>query len=335
MFFQTFSTEIDELPAVLAEKVPLIPEVLQTARADSTTKSYFAAFHRWRLWASSNSVKDEDILPAKPFIFSIYLCSLIQSANSPSPVLKAFYSVKYVHDLLGFVSPTESLLVKNILESAKRRLSNCIVKKEPVTVKMLGDMFDRLYEFYNLKSQRTICACLIAYAGFLRSAELLNIRRSDIVIDSSHLSIFIESSKTDQYREGARVVIARTGTKLCPVVNLEKYFCWADFVQDTDTYIFCRIVFKKGLYHLRNTDKHISYTTLREIFIEAFKPHVPDINLYGFHSLRSGGATSAANNGIKDRLFKRHGRWKSENAKDGYIKDSLNERLVVSQSLGL
>ena len=53
------------------------------------------------------------------------------------------------------------------------------------------------------------------------------------------------------------------------------------------------------------------------------------------HSLRSAGATSAANRGIPDRLFKRHGRWRSENAKDGYIKDSVEERLRVSQSLGL
>jgi len=36
--------------------------------------------------------------------------------------------------------------------------------------------------------------------------------------------------------------------------------------------------------------------------------------------LRSGGVTATANAGVSDRLFKRHGRWKSENANDGYIK---------------
>ena len=43
----------------------------------------------------------------------------------------------------------------------------------------------------------------------------------------------------------------------------------------------------------------------------------------------------AADMGIADRLFKRHGRWKSETAKDGYIKDALENRISVSQSLGL
>ena len=33
--------------------------------------------------------------------------------------------------------------------------------------------------------------------------------------------------------------------------------------------------------------------------------------------------------------FKRHGRWRSETAKDGYVKDSLSSRLQVSCNIGL
>ena len=69
--------------------------------------------------------------------------------------------------------------------------------------------------------------------------------------------------------------------------------------------------------------------------MEALQPHVSDIKQFCLHSLRSGGATAAANNGIKDRMFKRHGRWISESAKDGYVKDKIHERLTVSLSLGL
>lgn len=53
------------------------------------------------------------------------------------------------------------------------------------------------------------------------------------------------------------------------------------------------------------------------------------------HSLRSGGATAAASNGITDRLFKKHGRWKSEKAKDGYVQENLLEKLSVSKKLGI
>jgi hypothetical protein len=69
--------------------------------------------------------------------------------------------------------------------------------------------------------------------------------------------------------------------------------------------------------------------------MEALKPIVGDASKYCVHSLRAGGATQAASAGVPERLFKRHGRWKSETAKDGYVKESLDNLLSVSQSLGL
>ena len=60
-----------------------------------------------------------------------------------------------------------------------------------------------------------------------------------------------------------------------------------------------------------------------------------DISAIGTHSHRRGGATAAANAGIPDRLFKRHDRWASESAKDGYVQDSLSSRLSVSKALGI
>ena len=60
-----------------------------------------------------------------------------------------------------------------------------------------------------------------------------------------------------------------------------------------------------------------------------------DPKQFGMHSLRAGGATAAANAGVPDRLFKRHGHWRSESAKDRYVKDSVERRLSVSKSLGI
>jgi hypothetical protein len=52
---------------------------------------------------------------------------------------------------------------------------------------------------------------------------------------------------------------------------------------------------------------------------------------FGVHPLRSGGATAAANLDIPDRLFKAHGRWRSELAKDGYVEDNIEKVLSVSK----
>ena len=50
-----------------------------------------------------------------------------------------------------------------------------------------------------------------------------------------------------------------------------------------------------------------------------------DANI-SLHSFRSGGATKAANAQVSDPCWKRHGRWKSDTAKDGYVEDSLDNR---------
>jgi hypothetical protein len=84
---------------------------------------------------------------------------------------------------------------------------------------------------------------------------------------------------------------------------------------------------------LKTVNKPISYATYRESFKRLFKDIVPDISRYSTHSMRSGGATLAANASIPERQLQCHGRWKSTAAKDMYIKDSLRSRLSVSNSL--
>ena len=79
----------------------------------------------------------------------------------------------------------------------------------------------------------------------------------------------------------------------------------------------------------------MSYSRTREIVLQAFVELGHPKNLFGLHSLMAGGASEAANAGVGDRLFKRHGRWKSDQAKDGYIKDNLDSLLSVSKSLHL
>ncbi|XP_053378570.1 uncharacterized protein LOC123554439 [Mercenaria mercenaria] len=285
--YRAHKDEIEELPEVLAGKVDLLPELLQKSRAENTCQKYKNSFDRWRKWAYCNGLGRGDILPAKPLSVSLYLCSIIQSANGSSSVIAAFYGIKWFHDLYDLKSPTESKLVQNVLEAGKRILAKPVIKKEPITISILFDLHKRLYEENNAKNQRIICACLIAFAGFLRSSELLNILVSDIVFDKEYMGIFMETSKTDKYRDGAWIVISRTGTALCPVVNVEKLIQWA-CLKGTD-YLFCNLSKVKGGYISRECNKKMSYSNLRDQFKLALTPHVSNIKKYCLHSLRSGG----------------------------------------------
>jgi hypothetical protein len=60
-----------------------------------------------------------------------------------------------------------------------------------------------------------------------------------------------------------------------------------------------------------------------------------DKSRFGLHSLRSGGGSTTANKGVSERLLKAHGRWSSDRAKDGYIKDNLRSQMSASLNLGI
>ena len=65
--------------------------------------------------------------------------------------------------------------------------------------------------------------CLVGVAGCFQYSELAQLKESDVVIYPEHMELFVEASKTDQFRDGAWVVIARTQFKLCPVAMMERY----------------------------------------------------------------------------------------------------------------
>ena len=81
--------------------------------------------------------------------------------------------------------------------------------------------------------------------------------------------------------------------------------------------------------------KYANNNNLMEIVLEKLGTIGLEKKKFGLHSLRAVGATRAAKEGVPDRLFKRHGRWKSERSKDSYVKDDIKTRLRVSLSLGL
>lgn len=96
---------------------------------------------------------------------------------------------------IGLHHPTDSELVKNVFESRKRKLCIPRTKKEPITADLLKNMYNKYFQSENIYNQRSIFACIIAYAGFLRSNELLNTRCSDVKFEESHMTILLREVK--------------------------------------------------------------------------------------------------------------------------------------------
>ena len=168
MFFQRYEAELldMELAGVLADRVSCLPQLLKETRADNTFLTYERGFHRWRKWAVINGLRVEDTLPANAFHVALYVSALIQSCNTLSPVVNAFYSIKRFHDMFDYKSPTYSKLVPNVFHAARRKLARPVHKKEPMTIDILNKVYNGLYIEGNVMNQRTICIYLLAFAGF-------------------------------------------------------------------------------------------------------------------------------------------------------------------------
>ena len=121
-------------------------------------------------------------------------------------------------------------------------------------------------------------------------------------------------------------------SKICPLKQLKYYLALSKISENSEEFIF-RGLSRGKKFSLRTKNKPISYSRIRQNLIKVLKAVNLDRRKYGLYSLRSGGASLAAFNGVSGRLFKRHGRWKSETAKVGYIKDSLESLLSVSKNL--
>ena len=136
----------------------------------------------------------------------------------------------------------------------------------------------------------------------------------------------------DQLRKGEEVIVAKTGSELCPVAMLESYMLQARLQKMDKNFVFRRITKSKSGERFRESAA-LSYTRLRECFKEKLIQLGFPVSQFGLDSLRVGGATAAANSKVPDRLFRRHSRWKSEVAKDSYVEGSLEVRLSVSNTV--
>ena len=146
--------------------------------------------------------------------------------------------------------------------------------------------------------------------------------------------LYIPHSKTDQLCKGDKLVIARTHNKTCPVAMVKSYLSETGTLLSDQRWLFRPICKSSKSEKLRESGC-ISYSCLKDLLKKKLKDIGYNPDKFGLHSLRAGEATAAANSGVPDRLFKKHGQWKSEGAKDSFVEDSMEHRLQVTKNIGL
>ncbi|XP_029198775.2 uncharacterized protein LOC114963709 [Acropora millepora] len=196
-----------------------LPDVALASTAPSTSSKYFSSYNRWRSWT-----REHGLTVFSRFSVSLrYLRHLMTGAKSASPLESAVHSMTWFDQLGGEPSPSDHSLVKSTLAGAQRVLARQTIKKKPITVFQLEQsVASKAYSMASLYNIRSIVICLLAFAAFLRFDELAKLVRSDVRIEDDMLKLFIQSSKTDQYRDGAWIVVASSRRATCPVAMMNR-----------------------------------------------------------------------------------------------------------------
>ena len=102
---------------------------------------------RWKNWASAKP--GEDVTPAKPLLVAIYLQSLIHELIVKkltfSAIVTAIYSIRWVHPMVRYSSPTDDPILSATAEAARRMLGKPVSPKRPLQLDVLKSMA----QFYN------------------------------------------------------------------------------------------------------------------------------------------------------------------------------------------
>lgn len=270
------------------------------------------------------------IIPATEDTLLLFV-SYLSVKVRPSTIKVYLSAVRNLHIQHGFPNPVEhSILLPRLLRGVKRTYGVDQRPRLPITPSLLTSFRQHLNILW--RDHLTVwVAMLVAFFAFLRSSELLALKRSDIaIVQSTHPSpiptytITLHASKTDPFRQGCTLRLAPSGhTCLCPAYALQTLLNHHHPLPDQPLFTL-----SSGSPLTRRTlnltIKHLaSYTGLNP-------------SEYASHSFRIGAATTASSVGLPDSLIKSLGRWHSE-AYQRYIRtpptllDNVPKELVSQQ----
>ena len=168
---------------------------------------------------------------------------------------------------------------------------------------------------------------LMAFYGFLRCGEYSNralafdpshdLCFSDLMVESSHFTLFLKHSKTDKMCKGTPVIVAKTNSAFCPFASMLKYLAIRPISAP-----------REPLFRIDG-----GHPMTRAWFSEKLREMCASCGLspglYTPHSLRIGAATTAALH-VPSASLKSLGRWSSA-AYTRYIRFNKNEILLAQK----
>ncbi len=273
-------------------------------------------------------------LPANQQQLILFAADLSQTIAYTS--MRTYLSaVRHLHISEGYEDPLRgSMQLDLLMKGARRTKPTRKDHRLPITPLILSRIYEVLNQHPNSYENKLLwAACCLGFFAFLRSGEFTlkqgerfdpswHLSVNDVATDNlskpTRLQIHIKGSRTDQWRQGAYLVVGHTNSHICPVKAVLAYIAVRGFKEGplfTD---------RKGSPFTQQALISSLRTTLTKAGI--------DCTHYSGHSFRIGAATTASAKGVPEATIQILGRWSSDSYKR-YIRLPHSELASISSQL--
>jgi integrase len=314
---------------------------MNEALEDSTRQKYDSQWKQFEAYCEGLKFKTDEPIAIVSFV------EYLTTHHYAFGTIKGFVSAVFDKFRHLESNPALSSYVSMAKKSASKK-APAVKRRDPLTREHLLSLSAKVNRSKFIEV-RDFFMILLAYRGFLRGDEVVNLLSDEVWIDTFDSSdtptelipasfsreilwITITSSKTNSQKQKLAydersVENVIVGPDISPEIDPITWFRLYQSLRDkTADWFFHRVDSgDRDTSLAKGSFNHIVKNRCKETGIN-------DLNIGG-HSCRAGGATDAARKRVETRLIARHGRWKSD-AVFIYMHDDQSGELQLNAALG-
>lgn len=279
-----------DLEALVAKTRALLANTVSAATKRGYASDFFGD---WKLWAENHNAS---VLPAEPEWICLYLVDR-SSTLKAATLARRLNAISYYHRQANcLLSPTHHPLVRETFKAIRREIGT----KQKIKQALLTEDVRKIVACCpdSLAGQRDKALYLVSFAGMLRREDSAGLVVEGLHFTSEGLVMTLDHGKTDQESRGREIaIVPGVDPTTCPLRALRD---WLDAAKISSGPVF-RGVDQKG----RVSPSGLHRDSVAYIIKRAASRAGMNVAGIAGHSLRSGGITTAAGNGVPEYIIRR------------------------------
>ena len=303
-------------------------EDIWCARQPSTVQLYCYSIRKFLAYCA---IFDHNVsLPISSELAASFISFSRHNSGTRGAISSAINALKWLHNFVPGINsnndPLNEKILKLVVDSALRHLPKNRRNKKPLEHEFIDRVLLDARKASCLVDVRDRLIISLSYTLLFRHDEIAHISCAHLSLVHGGLNIAIPSSKTDVYKNGGNALLSNGRV----FTLLTSYMEMAGLSMGDPHFLFGPIIRQGGRDCIGNSK--LSYNSYLKLLKSCLSLYGYNPDEYGFHSCRSGGATSLASKVTKYELLS-GGRWKDARSLSHYVKLSDKRKMQFSRIL--